>query len=328
MIFYLPLDSSQNAKHFLEIVHPSLVIFIKYEFWYHYLKETRLRNIPLLLVSAFFMKDMLFFKWYGRLQRKMLSKFNHLFVQNESSKKLIDEIGFVCNCSVSGDTRFDRVIEIAKQWKPVPAIEQFIGNCKTIIAGSTWREDEQVIQKAFASISEPSLKLIIAPHEISEKHIAEIEKLFPNSVRFSRLMTKDLPTGQAGSQLTTVLIIDNIGMLSRLYKYAYITYVGGGLKKLGVHNVLEAAVYNKPVLFGEHFRKYTEATELVMSGGGLPFDDEKRNGVMLRELIEALLADKEEYNSRSKAAGHFVQSNQGATQKIIQFIQENRLLTN
>ena len=250
----------------------------------------------------------------------MLARFDHLFVQNESSKKLIDDIGLAEICSVSGDTRFDRVIEIAGQWKPIPAIEQFIGNSKAIIAGSTWPEDEEVLQKAFTAVNEPSLKLIIAPHEISEKHIEEIEKIFPNSIRFSRLPTPD-------SQLPTILIIDNIGMLSQLYKYATITYVGGGLRTMGVHNVLEAAVFFKPVLFGEYFWKYTEATELVLSGGGLPFKDEKRNGVMLRELMEALLINKEEYNYRSNAAGEFVQTNKGATQKIIQFIQEKRLLT-
>jgi 3-deoxy-D-manno-octulosonic-acid transferase len=320
-IFYLPLDGPRNAKRFLEIVHPSLVIFVKYEFWYYYLKKIKYRNIPLLLVSALFRKDMSFFKWYGGLQRKMLARFDHLFVQNEASKKLIDEIGLANICSVSGDTRFDRVIEIANQWKPIPAIEQFIGNSKAIISGSTWPEDEEVLQKAFVSLNDNSLKLIIAPHEISEKNLIDIEKFFPNSIRFSQLTTHD-------SRLTTVLIIDNIGLLSRLYKYAYITYVGGGLRTMGVHNVLEAAVYYKPVLFGVYFWKYTEATELVLSGGGLPFNDEKRNGVVLRELIDALINNKEEYNYRSNAAGDFVQSNKGATQKIIQYIQENRLLTN
>jgi 3-deoxy-D-manno-octulosonic-acid transferase len=319
-IFYLPIDGPGNARRFLEIVHPALVIFVKYEFWYYYLKKIKYRNIPLLLVSALFRKEMSFFKWYGGLQRKMLSRFDHLFVQNDTSKKLIDEIGLADICTVSGDTRFDRVIEIANQWKPIPAIEQFIGNSKVIVAGSTWPEDEEVLQKTFAAIHHPSLKLIIAPHEISEKHLSDLEKLFPNSVRFSELATRHSP-------LATCLIIDNIGMLSRLYKYGYIAYVGGGLRTMGVHNVPEAAVYFKPVLFGEYFRKYTEATGLVKAGGGLPFYDEKRNGIMLKELIEALLANKEEYDYRSKAAGEFVQTNKGATEKIIQYIQEKRLLT-
>jgi 3-deoxy-D-manno-octulosonic-acid transferase len=320
-IFYLPLDGPRNAKKFLEIVHPSLVIFVKYEFWYYFLKKIKYRNIPLLLISALFRKDMSFFKWYGKLQRKMLSRFDHLFVQTPESKKLVDEIGLSTICSVSGDTRFDRVIEIASVAASIPAIEKFIGNSKVVMAGSTWPEDEEVLQKAFAAINDSSLKLIIAPHEINEKHLSSIKQLFPNSILFSELPPSHSP-------LPTCLIIDNIGMLSRLYQYAYITYIGGGLRTMGVHNVLEAAVYNKPVLFGSFYHKYTEAIGLVQSGGGLPFNDEKRNGMMLRELIEALLINEEEYNYRSDAAGIFVQTNKGATQKIIQFIQEKRLLTN
>jgi 3-deoxy-D-manno-octulosonic-acid transferase len=327
-IFYLPMDGPRHAKRFLEIVHPSLVIFVKYEFWYYYLKKIRYSKIPLLLVSALFRKDMPFFKWYGSLQRKMLTRFDHLFVQDAHSKKLIDGIGLSDICSVSGDTRYDRVIEIANQWKPIPAIEQFIGNSKVIVAGSTWPEDEEALQKAFAAIQVPSLKLIIAPHEITEKHIGDLEKLFPNSTRFSKLTTSNSELRTPNSPLATCLLIDNIGTLSRLYKYATITYIGGGLRTMGVHNVLEAAVYFKPVLFGEYFRKYTEATGLVMSGGGLSFIDKKNDGVMLKELMEALLMNKEEYDHRSHAAGEFVQTNKGATDKIIQFIQEKRLLTN
>ncbi len=320
-VFYLPMDGPRNAKRFLEIVHPSLVIFVKYEFWYYYLKKIKYRNIPLLLISALFRKDMSFFKWYGGLQRKMLSRFDHLFVQNQESKKLVDEIGLSEICSVSGDTRFDRVIEIAGKFEPIAAIEQFIGNNKAIVAGSTWPEDEEALQKAFSIINDPSLKLIIAPHEINEKHLTDIESLFPGSVRFSRLETRN-------QKPETCLIIDNIGLLSRLYHYAHITYIGGGLRTMGVHNVLEAAVYNKPVLFGSFYHKYTEAVGLVKSGGGMPFYNEKRDGAMLKELIEALLSNKEEYNHISKAAGDFVRSNKGATQKIITYIQEKRLLTN
>ena len=319
-VFYLPMDGPRNAKRFLEIVKPSLVIFVKYEFWYYYLKKIKYRNIPLLLISALFKKDMSFFKWYGKLQRKMLSRFDHLFVQNQESKKLLDEIGLSAICAVSGDTRFDRVIEIAGTATKLPTIEKFIGNSKVIIAGSTWPEDEVVLQKAYTAISDPSLKMIIAPHEINNKNLKEIKKLFPNSVCFSELTPQN-------SLITNILIIDNIGMLSRLYSYASITYIGGGLTKSGVHNVLEAAVYYKPVLFGSYFHQYNEAIGLVQAGGGLPFYDKKRNGVMLSELIEALLINEEEYAYRCKAAGEFVQSNKGAVQKIVQFIQEKRLLT-
>lgn len=319
-VFYLPMDSPRNAKRFLEIVRPSLVIFVKYEFWYYYLKKIKYRNIPLLLISAMFRKDMSFFKWYGKLQRKILSRFDHLFVQNPESKELLDEIGLSAICSVSGDTRFDRVIEIASAATKIPGIEKFIGNSRVIIAGSTWPEDEVVLQKVFTAMNDSSLKLILAPHDINNKHLKEINKLFPGSVLYSELTSQN-------STITNVLIIDNIGMLSRLYSYASITYIGGGLRKPGVHNVLEAAVYYKPVLFGSYFHKYNEAIGLVQAGGGLPFYDKKRNGVMLGELLEALLINEEEYAYRCKAAGEFVQSNKGAVQKIVQFIQEKRLLT-
>jgi 3-deoxy-D-manno-octulosonic-acid transferase len=327
-VFYLPMDGPANAKRFLEIVKPSLVIFVKYEFWYYYLKKIHYRKIPLLLISALFRKDMSFFKWYATLQRKMLTRFDHLFVQNTESQKLLGNISLAGNCTVAGDTRFDRVYNVAKEFKPIPAIEQFVGNSKVIIAGSTWPEDEEVLQKAFNNIRHPSLKLILAPHEINEKHIADLLKLFPNAIRFSQLATI-IASDEANSlPLKTVLIIDNIGMLSRMYKYAWITYVGGAMNNRGIHNVLEAAVYNKIVLFGPVYEKYAEVIGLVKAGGGVPFNDIKNDGSLLCQLIEAMLENKDEYNLRSKAAGDYVRENLGATDKIIQFIQEKRLLTN
>lgn len=320
-VFYLPMDGPRNAKRFLEIVNPSLVIFVKYEFWFYYLKKIKYRDIPLLLISAFFRPDMSFFKWYGKLQRKMLSRFNHIFVQTHESKKLIDDLGLSAICSYAGDTRFDRVVEIAASSESIPVIEKFISNHNTVIAGSTWPEDEEVLQMAFNQINLKNLKLIIAPHEIHEKHIEDLKVLFPDCVLYSDLI--------AGNYVeSNVLIINNVGLLSRLYKYATITYIGGGLRTNGVHNVLEAAVYFKPVLFGPYYHKYSEAVELVKSGGGISFSDEKRNGIMLKELIEGLIGNEEEYKLRCKAAGEFVQSNIGATEKIVRYIQEKRLLTN
>lgn len=319
-IFYLPMDGPRNAKRFLEIVHPSLVIFIKYEFWYYYLKKIRYKKIPLLLVSALFRKNTAFFKWYGNLQRKMLSRFNHLFVQNQESKNLINETGLADICTISGDTRFDRVIDIAEKFEPLPLISGFIGNNRAIIAGSTWSEDEIILQKAFYAINNPSLRLIIAPHEIHEKHLAEIESSFPGAVRFSKLTVSMQET-------SNVLIIDNFGMLSRLYKYAWLTYVGGGHTSNGVHNVLEAAVYKKIVLFDPVYQKYSEAVGLIKSGGGISFTDEKRDGNTLRVIIEALSNDDNEYKFRSESAGNFAFFHKGATQKILSYIQENRLLT-
>lgn len=321
-VYYLPVDGPRNAKRFLEIVHPSLVIFVKYEFWYYYLKKIKYRAIPLLLVSALFRSDMSFFKWYGGLQRKMLSRFDHLFVQNESSLQLLNGIGLSAISSVSGDTRFDRVAEIAAGAGSIPEIENFIGQQKAFIAGSTWPEDEEAIQRAFGPGGHPSLKLIIAPHEITSRHLASLQKLFPGAVLFSQLKNKTVNGSDA-----SCLLIDNIGMLSRLYRYGYITYIGGGLRVMGVHNVLEAAVYNKPVLFGFYFHKYSEAIGLVQSGGGIWFKDDKKDGIMLRELTDALLLNTEEYTQRAKAAGEFVRSHTGATEKIIRYLQEKRLLT-
>lgn len=319
-VFYLPMDSARNAKKFLEITRPSLVIFVKYEFWYYYLKKIKYRDIPLLLVSALFRKDMSFFKWYGGLQRKILSRFDHLFVQNTASKQLIDNIGLGHICSVSGDTRFDRVIEIADKFQPVPAIERFINGQPSLVAGSTWPEDEAALLSAFSQLRTPGLKLVIAPHEIQQKRIDTLRTLFPGAILFSEANSKDLT-------LARVLIIDNYGMLSQIYRYGTLTYVGGGLKSKGIHNVLEAAVFNKIVLFGPHYQKYSEAVGLVQAGGGLAFHSDVNNGDMLRELIDALLSDEREYRFRSNAAGEFVRSQKGATQKIMNYIQEKRLLT-
>jgi 3-deoxy-D-manno-octulosonic-acid transferase len=319
-VFYLPADGPHNARRFLEIVHPSLVIFVKYEFWYYYLKKIKYRNIPLVLVSALFREDMSFFSWYGGLQRKMLSRFDHLFVQNESSAKLIKGIGLADICSVSGDTRFDRVAAIADRFEPIPLVEEFCQNRPVLVAGSTWPDDETILAGAFHELTGFSLKMIIAPHEIGEKNIQELKKLFPEAIRFSEAKPGTL-------QKEKVLIIDNIGMLSRLYKYGWLTYIGGGMMKNGVHNVLEAAVYNKIVLFGPFYQKYTEAIGLVKSGGGISFTDEAKDGHALKLLIETLADDEPEYLLRSNAAGDFVKSHRGATDKILHYFQEKRLLT-
>ncbi len=318
-IFYLPLDGPSTARKFLETVNPVLVIFVKYEFWYYYLKKIKYRNIPLILVSALFRDDMSFFKWYGGLQRKMLSRFDHLFVQNQESMDLMNKIGLGKISSISGDTRFDRVIEIAQQFEPVKLISEFIQDAPAIVAGSTWPDDEQALSNAFNHLS-TKIKLIIAPHEVDEKHIQELKKLFPEAVLYSQLNSEKLI-------LSNILIIDSIGLLSKIYRYATICYVGGGLRNMGVHNVLEAAVYFKPVLFGPHYHKYKEAVGLVQSGGALSFDDPKKNGAMLTGLISGLLISKNEYDYCSKAAGSFVESNRGATQKIMDYVQVKRLLT-
>lgn len=314
-IFYLPSDSSRNAQAFINIVRPILVLWIKYDYWYYYLTELKKRKIPVLLISGLFRKDHVFFKWYGALQRNMLHAFTHFFVQTEGSEHQLKKIGFSANVTVSGDTRFDRVIEIAGKFQHIEGIENFCKGHQVIVAGSTWEDDEEELNH-FANTN-PKIKFIVAPHEITEEGLKLTEKLFKNSVRYS--IYKNDPLTEAN-----VLIIDNIGMLSKLYRYATIAFVGGAFGDDGVHNVLEAAVYGKPVIFGPVYDKYVEAVELVGSGGGFSIE----NALEVEELFNQLLTNNDEYIRACEASREYVYSKRGATEKIIQFIQEKRLLTN
>jgi 3-deoxy-D-manno-octulosonic-acid transferase len=318
-IFYLPLDSHTNANRFLDIVNPSLVIYVKYEFWYHYTSAIKKRNIPFLLVSAVFRKKQPFFQWYGSLYRKMLTHFTHLFVQDGESQKLLNEINQIKNVSVCGDTRFDRVIEIAESFEPIPFIEKLYKNCRIIVAGSTWPDDEKMLSFLLNKINDPATRLIIAPHEINKEHLRRLKEIFPTALFYSQL-TPD-------SELMTLkspLIIDSVGLLSRLYYYAHITYVGGGFTKDGIHNTLEAAVYGKPVIFGPNYKKYREAIELIVAQGAISYTSAEQ----LQEIIINLLNAEENYLQTCNAAKNYVQVNKGATEKIISYIQEKRLLTN
>ncbi|HTQ26546.1 MAG TPA: glycosyltransferase N-terminal domain-containing protein, partial [Puia sp.] len=215
-IFYLPADSRKNARRFIELVHPSLVLWMKYEYWFYYLDELNKRNIPALLISAVFRPDQAFFRWYGRFHRYMLACFRYIFVQTAESKDLLKNIGFSSNVQVSGDTRFDRVIEIAEQFEAIPAVEAFVGSKQVVVAGSTWEEDEEQLDH-YAN-THPEICFIIAPHEVDEEHLKEIESLFRGSIRFSRWQQQppDVPkTGGRQTATPHVLIVDNIGMLSR-----------------------------------------------------------------------------------------------------------------
>lgn len=313
-VFYLPMDSPLNAKKFFDIINPSLVVFVKYDFWYYYLTECKKRNIPLLMISAIFREEQPFFKWYGSFHRKMLSCFTYIFVQDENSETLLNSID-INNVLKTGDTRFDRVAGIAANFQSIEIIEKFCGNSKVLVAGSTWPEDEKIIKEALATNSD--IKLIIAPHEVNEKHLDEIKNLFPDAVFFSQLMTHD-------SQIVNkkIMIIDNIGMLSRLYHYATVAYVGGGFNK-GIHNTLEAVVYGKPVIFGPKYRKFKEAVELVRTGSGISIT----NTADLSKQLETLLKSKDQYEMKCKNSFEFVQQRKGATKRIINYIQENRLFT-
>jgi 3-deoxy-D-manno-octulosonic-acid transferase len=326
-IFYLPMDSREHAKQLCSLLNPVLVLWIKYDYWYYYMHELQSRQVPLLLLSGIFRNNQAFFRWHGGIQRQMLRCVTHFFVQNDHSQRLLQTLGLT-NVTVSGDTRFDRVIAIAEKAGAVPGIDEFCGSHPVIVAGSTWQEDEEELDHFANTHSE--IKFIIAPHEVEEARIQEVEKLFKRCIRYSQLPTSNLqpssiPAGlpQAKPANANVLIIDNIGLLSRLYRYATITWVGGGFGSDGVHNVLEAAVYGKPVVFGPVYDKYLEAVELVGSGGGFSVE----NALEAETLFTSLLIDKEEYDLACEASREYVYAKKGATEKIVAYIQENRLLT-
>jgi 3-deoxy-D-manno-octulosonic-acid transferase len=321
-IFYLPLDSSGNARKFIDLVKPTLVLWVKYDYWYYFLVELKKRNIPVLLVSGVFRSDQPFFRWYGRLHRYMLESFRHLFVQTETSRELLKRLRLTENVSVSGDTRFDRVIEIAAEAEALPAVEAFCGSQPVIVAGSTWEEDEEEMDH-YAN-THPEVRFIVAPHEISEDRLAEVERLFRHCIRYSSWVSEGgVKAVRPGWPEPNVLLIDNIGMLSRLYRYASIAYVGGGFGDDGVHNVLEAAVYGKPVVFGPVIEKYVEAVELTDCGGGLVID----SALEAEKVFDRLLGDARELADTGKASRDYVFSRRGATERIVRFIYENRLLT-
>jgi len=317
---YLPLDTGKNAAQFFKLVHPELVIFVKYEFWYHHLSVAAFHHVPILLISATFRKEQIFFRSHGGFFRQMLHLFRHLFVQDQTSIHLLHSIG-ITHCSISGDTRFDRVATIAENGSGIPYIDSFVANKQVIIAGSTWDDDDEVLS-AFAQTS-PQTKLIIAPHEITTAHLNKLHQLFPDLILYSTVLQEKEPT-QAALAGAQVLIIDSVGLLSRLYANATITYVGGGFTKDGIHNILEAAVWGKPVIFGPNYRKYREATELIKAGGACSVATAEE----FKKIADDLLANEGHLQTYSANAKSYIERNTGATEKIVKTIQEKRLLTN
>lgn len=319
LIFYLPMDSEANATRFFDIVKPALVLFIKYEFWFFYLREAHARKIPLLLVSGIFRKGQSFFAWYGSFQRKILRFFTALFVQDDNSAALLKGLT-TGNIFVCGDTRFDRVIKIATGFEPIAAIDHFCAEKQTLVAGSTWTDDDEELDH-FAN-THPHLRCIIVPHEIEEERLKECLVLYKYSMLYSDYQ-RILEAGLVVPEDIHVLIIDNVGMLSRLYKYATVCYVGGGFGDEGVHNILEAAVYGKPVVFGPVFEKYIEAVALVDKEAAFCADD----ALELEEVLRELFDDDNLRNKAGAVALSYIAENAGATQKVMDHIQENRLLT-
>jgi 3-deoxy-D-manno-octulosonic-acid transferase len=300
-VFYLPWDTTGNARKFVEIVNPALAIFIKYEFWYNFSTQLKSKNIPQLSVSSIFREDQVFFKPYGGLFRRTLKNFDYFFVQNETSVRLLRLIG-IRNCMLAGDTRFDRVNEVVRKGEEISIAKAFKNNDKVLVAGSCWGEDLEVL---IPFINENRMKFIIAPHEISEEFIADFEKsLQVKSVRFSNAAQATVADAQ-------VLIIDNVGMLSRLYQYGEFAYIGGGFGK-GLHNILEAACYGIPILFGDkNYEKFQEANDLINRGGAFPvtsYTDLIAQFEMLNVPENFLLA--------CEVTKAYVSENLGATEKV------------
>lgn len=308
-IYYLPIDTPQNAKAFIKIVKPQIVFFIKYEFWYYFLKEINKHNIPLYLVSGIFRKDQHFFKKYAKRARKMLSFFTHFFVQNEQSKELLHSVGFE-NVTISGDTRFDRVYAISKQTKSLELIEKFRSGALTLIAGSTWRPDEEILIK-YLNETSFKVKFIIAPHEIHSENMRRIENSFKdefNVLRYSAANENNI-------EQANILIIDSIGLLSSLYKYGDLAYIGGGFGK-GIHNTLEAATFGLPILFGPNYLKFKEAIDLINKKAAYSVE----NYEDLKDKLNFLIGDQSNLKELGVKASNYVSKNCGATETILKMI--------
>lgn len=314
---YLPPDSAGNAMRFVQLVQPKTVVFIKYEFWYHHLHALKKAGVPTHLVSAVFREGQPFFRWYGRAWRQMLGCYTHIFTQDEVSRGLLLNIG-VKNVLVSGDTRFDRVNAIAHEAGDLPIASAFKGGQPAIVCGSTWPEDEALLLEAFARLLQP-LKLIIAPHEMDEAQLRKLEERFPKPlVRWSELEGID-PTNIAstlGQERSGTLLVDRMGLLARLYAHGEVAYVGGGFGD-GIHSLLEAAAWGKPVIFGPRHIKFAEARGLIECGGGF----EVRDASELQSIIHRLLSEPATLAKASNAAGGFVHQRTGATVAVM-----NRLL--
>jgi 3-deoxy-D-manno-octulosonic-acid transferase len=300
--FYLPADTSRNARRLINLINPKIAVFTKYEYWYHYFKELNNRNVPLFMISANFSKSQSFFRWYGMLNREMLKFVSHFFVQNEISRVNLNELGYH-NVTVAGDTRFDRVTQNAANPRKFNLVEEFCGNNLVFMGGSTWPEEEALIAGLITRY--PNWKFIIAPHEIKEEKISNLEKILPaKSVRYSELKQN------TGNEYP-ILIIDNIGMLSSLYQHADIAFIGGAFGS-GLHNILEAAVFGIPVLFGPKHRRFHEAQELIDAGGGFSVAD----FTVLSKIMEYLLNENNRTNA-GEAARQYVAENTGATPLIM-----------
>ncbi len=306
-IFYLPNDSRKNARKFIELVNPQISFFVKYDFWYHYLNQLKNNKIPIYIFSTIFREKQSFFKWYGAWYRKMLFMFTHIFVQNKESVNLLKSIG-IENVTITGDTRFDRVIDISENSKDFEIIERFKDNKFVIVAGSTWQPDEEILIN-FINNRKEDIKFIIAPHNIKEENIKRISNSLKVSYQlYSKSKIEEIKNCK-------VLIIDNIGMLSSIYKYGEIAYIGGGFG-VNIHNTLEAATYGMPVVFGTNYHKFQEAKDLIELKTAFSIT----NYNDFERTIINLFNDSNLLTKTSAIAKKYVYANKGSTDKIIEKI--------
>lgn len=309
IVCYLPFDTPSNAKRFVDLIKPKMAIFVKYEFWHNYLTQLHKQQIPTFIVSAIFRPSQPFFKWYGKKSRTILTYYKQIFVQDATSQELLATIG-VENVVVCGDTRFDRVQSIADNSTSIPEVEVFLNSSdssthnEVVVAGSTWTNDEKALAQLLHR--RPHMKLIVAPHEITESHLQELEKIFPQSTVYLSRATQTMLVE------SKCLIIDRIGLLSKLYRYADIAYIGGGFGA-GIHNILEAAVYGKPIVFGPNYHKFKEAVDLVAREGAYSVSSPK----YLPEKLELLLMDSRRLQVSGQKAAAYVNDHIGATDRIM-----------
>ncbi|HKI89317.1 MAG TPA: glycosyltransferase N-terminal domain-containing protein [Draconibacterium sp.] len=305
VVFYLPADTKQNAQAFLNLVNPEKVFFIKYEYWYFYIAELKKRAIPLYIISAIFRESQPFFKTsaWGKWYCQMLFQLEHIFVQNETSAQLLTSIG-VHNFTVAGDTRFDRVASIATGSKKLPIVEKFKGNSSLVIAGSTWKPDEELL---ITFINQnPDTKFIIAPHEVSAANINRLHQMLKTrAISFSKIENAEIENYQ-------VLIIDSIGLLSSLYRYGNIAYIGGGFG-IGIHNILEAATFGLPIIFGPNYKRFKEAVDLIDLGGAFSISEQEN----FDNTLTTLLLEKHKLKNTSEISRNYVAKNVGSTRLIL-----------
>jgi 3-deoxy-D-manno-octulosonic-acid transferase len=305
---YLPLDTRSNAAKFIQLVHPEMAFFIKYEFWPNYLNELNKQQIPTYLISGIFREKQLFFKWYGGFYRKALDAFTYFFVQNEKSKVLLQKLG-KNNVTISGDTRFDRVGAILERDNSLAFIAYFVANKTTVVAGSTWPKDEAVLAN-FINNTQQELKFIIAPHNIKQDQIKELQQ----SLRKKTVLYSDFITDPSiNLEEYDVLLIDTIGILTKIYSYADIAYVGGGFGNPGVHNILEPATFGIPIVIGPNYSHFAEATALVNLKGCSTIANASEFSTTMKRLI----IDEADRSEKGHICSTFVTMNRGATAMIV-----------